>query len=140
MTISNGQNLIFSHIRQDVMSILPKVACNFWREISNGVEFNFKKSDFYQNCTFQQCTMRINARANPPTAPQFALPSQPPSKCLDISTTNKGEDAGLQIEENNVTLLSKSSHVKKKWQNLKNSAVADNKNELSNMMKTSEAE
>jgi hypothetical protein len=31
--------------------------------------------------------MRVNARSNPPLAPQFSLPSQPPSKCLDISTT-----------------------------------------------------
>jgi hypothetical protein len=28
--------------------------------------------------------MRVNARANPPTAPQYSLPSQPPNKCLDI--------------------------------------------------------
>ena len=31
--------------------------------------------------------MRMSARANPPTSPQFALPAPGPAKCLDISTT-----------------------------------------------------
>ena len=44
-----------------------------------------------RNLRDKQCSMRVNARANPPTAPQFSLPSQPPSKCLDISTTKKDE-------------------------------------------------
>lgn len=42
-----------------------------------------------RNLRDRQCSMRVNARANPPTAPQFSLPSQPPSKCLDISTSNR---------------------------------------------------
>jgi len=32
--------------------------------------------------------MRVNARANPPTAPQYSLPSQPPNKCLDIQAVS----------------------------------------------------
>lgn len=34
-----------------------------------------------------QCSMRMSARANPPTSPQYALPPPGPAKCLDISTT-----------------------------------------------------
>ena len=47
-----------------------------------------------RNLRDKQCSMRVNARANPPTAPQYSLPAQPPSKCLDISTTGKKEDEG----------------------------------------------
>ena len=35
--------------------------------------------------------MRINARANPPTAPQFQLPGQQPTPCLNISTYEKSK-------------------------------------------------
>ena len=62
--------------------------------------------------------MRINARANPPTAPQFSLPSQPPSKCLDISTNSNNK-----AEENSDSENSKSiNNAKKKWLNLKTAA------------------
>ena len=64
--------------------------------------------------------MRINARANPPTAPQFSLPSQPPSKCLDISTNSNNK-----AEENSDSENSKSiNNAKKKWLNLKTAAGA----------------
>ena len=62
--------------------------------------------------------MRINARANPPTAPQFSLPSQPPSKCLDINTNSNNK-----AEENSDSENSKSiNNAKKKWLNLKTAA------------------
>ena len=71
-----------------------------------------------RNLRDKQCTMRINARANPPTAPQFSLPSQPPSKCLDINTNNKAE-------ENSDSENAKSINIaKKKWLNLKTAAGA----------------
>ena len=64
--------------------------------------------------------MRINARANPPTAPQFSLPSQPPSKCLDINTNSNNK-----AEENSDSENSKSINIaKKKWLNLKTAAGA----------------
>ncbi len=48
-----------------------------------------------RNLRDKQCSMRVNARANPPVAAQFTLPSQPPAKCLDIQTVKKdGEDSG----------------------------------------------
>ena len=71
-----------------------------------------------RNLRDKQCTMRINARANPPTAPQFSLPSQPPSKCLDISTNSNNK-----AEENSDSENSKSiNNAKKKWLNLKTAA------------------
>ena len=33
-----------------------------------------------------QCSMRMSARSNPPTSPQYALAPPGPAKCLDIST------------------------------------------------------
>ena len=44
-----------------------------------------------RNLRDKQCSMRMNARANPPVAPQFTLPAQTPHKCLDISTTKQKE-------------------------------------------------
>ena len=73
-----------------------------------------------RNLRDKQCTMRINARANPPTAPQFSLPSQPPSKCLDINTNSNNK-----AEENSDSENSKSINIaKKKWLNLKTAAGA----------------
>ena len=73
-----------------------------------------------RNLRDKQCTMRINARANPPTAPQFSLPSQPPSKCLDINTNSNSK-----AEENSDSENSKSINIaKKKWLNLKTAAGA----------------
>ena len=45
-----------------------------------------------RNLRDKQCSMRMNARANPPTAPQFTLPPQGPHKCLDISTTKEAAE------------------------------------------------
>ena len=45
-----------------------------------------------RNLRDKQCSMRVNARSNPPVAKEYALPAQPPSKCLDISTVSKAED------------------------------------------------
>ncbi|CAB4066944.1 unnamed protein product [Lepeophtheirus salmonis] len=44
--------------------------------------------------------MRMNARANPPVAPQFALRPQAPSRCLDINTAQAEEnELDFRIEE-----------------------------------------
>ena len=45
-----------------------------------------------RNLRDKQCSMRMNARANPPVAPQFNLPPQAPNKCLDISTTKEAAE------------------------------------------------
>merc|ERR1711902_90637 len=45
-----------------------------------------------RNLRDKQCSMRMNARANPPVAPQFTLPPQTPHKCLDISTTKEAAE------------------------------------------------
>ena len=45
-----------------------------------------------RNLRDKQCSMRMNARANPPVAPQFNLPAQAPNKCLDISTTKEAAE------------------------------------------------
>ena len=71
-----------------------------------------------RNLRDKQCTMRINARANPPVAAQFALPAQQPSKCLDINTNPNNK-----AEENSDSENSKSINTaKKKWLNLKTAA------------------
>ncbi|QQP38658.1 Tubulin polyglutamylase TTLL5like [Caligus rogercresseyi] len=49
-----------------------------------------------RNLRDKQCSMRMNARANPPVAPQFVLPRQPPSRCLDISTSEEGGENSEQ--------------------------------------------
>ena len=52
-----------------------------------------------RNLRDKQCSMRMNARANPPTAPQFTLPSQPPNRCLDISTTKEAAEEKERAEQ-----------------------------------------
>ena len=52
-----------------------------------------------RNLRDKQCSMRMNARANPPIAPQFTLPSQPPNKCLDISTTKEAAEEKERMEK-----------------------------------------
>ena len=78
-----------------------------------------------RNLRDKQCTMRINARANPPTAPQFTLPSKTEPKCLDISTSNVSK-----MEEFPESIDSK-SNVKKKWLSLKTAAVKEESNNKS---------
>ncbi len=54
-----------------------------------------------RNLRDKQCSMRMNARANPPVAPGFQLPPhslQPTAKCLDISTHVKSKLE--ELEEN----------------------------------------
>ena len=51
-----------------------------------------------RNLRDKQCSMRMNARANPPTAAQFTLPPNPPSKCVDISTREKSKLEELEEE------------------------------------------
>ena len=60
-----------------------------------------------RNLRDKQCSMRVNARSNPPVAPQYTLPSQPPSKCLDISTV-KPEDENCSEESPTVDKMSSS--------------------------------
>ncbi|XP_040571804.1 tubulin polyglutamylase TTLL5 [Lepeophtheirus salmonis] len=53
-----------------------------------------------RNLRDKQCSMRMNARANPPVAPQFALRPQAPSRCLDINTAQAEEnELDFRIEE-----------------------------------------
>ena len=77
-----------------------------------------------RNLRDRQCSMRVNARANPPTAPQFTLPSQPPSKCLDISTTIKDKSDETIVQD-----------AKKRW-----TAAAAKVAISSSLTKTSEPE
>ena len=44
-----------------------------------------------RNLRDRQCSMRVNARANPPTAAQFTLPPSAPAKCIDITTYEKSK-------------------------------------------------
>ncbi|TRY73203.1 hypothetical protein TCAL_16885 [Tigriopus californicus] len=59
-----------------------------------------------RNLRDRQCTMRINARANPPMAPQFKLPPQQPLNCLNISTYEKSKLEELEEDTmyNNVRI------------------------------------
>ena len=79
-----------------------------------------------RNLRDKQCTMRINARANPPTAPQFTLPSKTEPKCLDISTSNVSK-----MEEFPENCIDSKSNVKKKWLSLKTAAVKEESNNKS---------
>ena len=78
-----------------------------------------------RNLRDKQCSMRVNARANPPTAPQYSLPAQPPSKCLDISTTGKKEDEGdeeMIVVEEQSTVLPYKKKVEKSTNNANESS------------------
>ena len=57
----------------------------------------------------RQCTMRMNARSNPPVAPQFALPPPAPTKCLDITTYEKSKLEELQdlVSEKIIMIVTK---------------------------------
>ena len=61
-----------------------------------------------RNLRDKQCSMRVNARSNPPVAKEYALPAQPPSKCLDISTVSKAEDENNSEECPTVDTMSTS--------------------------------
>ena len=53
--------------------------------------------------------MRMNARSNPPVAPQFALPPPAPTKCLDITTYEKSKLEELQdlVSEKIIMIVTK---------------------------------
>ena len=51
-----------------------------------------------RNLRDKQCSMRMNARANPPVAPQYQLPQSAPTKCLDIKTYEKSKLEELEEE------------------------------------------
>lgn len=60
-----------------------------------------------RNLRDRQCSMRMNARSNPPVAKQYQLPESQPAKCLDITTYEKSKLEELEevaMSANNVRL------------------------------------
>ena len=58
-----------------------------------------------RNLRDRQCSMRMNARANPPVAPQFAPAPAPASRCVDISTYEKSKLEELEEEALNTNVV-----------------------------------
>jgi len=52
-----------------------------------------------RNLRDRQCSMRMSARANPPTSPQFALPPPGPAHCLDLTLPGTSPSPQEQLQD-----------------------------------------